>query len=268
MALAAADGRGRLVAIFHHTVNIDCAGWIVNIGADAPQSVCMAQVDSSSLESLFKTPIGSIVELSTCDNVIPVDLSQSLACIGSPNMWPLGENAVHAILEGSEGSWFDTDDGRMFGIPRLEAAGRALARWMRAAGNDPIDVTPRLEQSLEDLCGLGVGLTPAGDDAIIGMFAALCAAGIRIPPLPFITCTDGEILEKLTTDVSATSLRLAARGEFSLPIHVLFKAIAGEKQHDIAQAITNVRQWGATSGRDMLRGLGILAKCSQDKYIA
>jgi len=98
--------------------------------------------------------------------------------------------------------------------------------------------------------GLGPGLTPSFDDACIGLMAVCRAAG---KPAPF-TLTDFSA----TTDVSARYLRLAREGYFCEPLCMLAEALFGRgKRADVRRGVRRLAAYGATSGKDILRGVGV-----------
>jgi hypothetical protein len=101
------------------------------------------------------------------------------------------------------------------------------------------------------LAGLGIGLTPAGDDYLMG---AIYATWI-IKPIKTATNLAREIAESaapLTTSLSAALLRSAGRGEAGILWHKFFDALlAGE---DIELPITKLIAVGETSGADALAG--------------
>jgi hypothetical protein len=114
-------------------------------------------------------------------------------------------------------------DGRHIGLVRL-AGGRfsALATTTRA-----LDAVGAGE-AMSGLVGLGEGATPAGDDFLVGYFAALwaCAAATE-PRLAFLAALSrrvGQIASR-TGRVSRTYLEAAAEGEvserlFDLAMHI------------------------------------------------
>lgn len=86
------------------------------------------------------------------------------------------------------------------------------------------------------LVGWGPGLTPLGDDILVGYVAGRVLAGRRPPPL----------VSAGTTALSRTLLACAARGELPEPAHALLE------DGDAAPLLA----WGATSGKGLLLGLG------------
>jgi len=102
------------------------------------------------------------------------------------------------------------------------------------------------------LVGLGPGLTPSGDDVLVGIEAALHA--LAHPSAGFTTLAMGGVEER-TTAVAATLLRHAAAGEFAERLHTLLAALLGPDDATIPAAINRAVAWGATSGADCLVGV-------------
>ena len=91
---------------------------------------------------------------------------------------------------------------------------------------------PQSLNCLERLAGRGPGLTPLGDDILIGYIGAAALAGEDVSAL-------AERAAGKTTALSATLLRCAARGELPEPVHALFER--GE--------LEPLQHFGATSGK-------------------
>ncbi len=103
-------------------------------------------------------------------------------------------------------------------------------------------------ESVVELAGLGDGLTPAGDDWIMGCTLAAHIFASPIAPLLAITAAGR------TTALSATWLRAAARGECGEMWHSLFGAILEGDESAIYAAAAKIVQQGHTSGSDALAG--------------
>ena len=120
-----------------------------------------------------------------------------------------------------------------------------------ATANLPSSLT-----STRKLAGLGAGLTPSGDDFIMG---AVYAAWIIQPPE-----VAGVLVEKvantaapLTTSLSAAWLRSVGKGEAGILWHEFFDALITCK--DIQLPMTKLLSVGHTSGADALEGfMGLL----------
>lgn len=103
------------------------------------------------------------------------------------------------------------------------------------------------------LAGLGGGLTPAGDDFVLGVllaaWAGLYGAGAECQALPI-----AEAAAPRTTTLSAAYLRGAARGECSAYWHSLFAALLKTDGVELRQALATLLAVGHTSGADALAG--------------
>ncbi|MCL4863902.1 MAG: DUF2877 domain-containing protein [Caldilineaceae bacterium] len=105
------------------------------------------------------------------------------------------------------------------------------------------------------LAGLGPGLTPAGDDFLVGWMAALWLAGTWIGLEPGTICAAvGATAAPHTTRLSAAWLTHAAAGRFGEAWHTLAAALAHGSLNAIQSGLLRIRDTGVTSGRDALAG--------------
>lgn len=103
------------------------------------------------------------------------------------------------------------------------------------------------------LAGLGQGLTPSGDDFIMG---AIHAAWI-IHPLEVASGLAGEIANAsapLTTSLSAAWLKSAGKGEAGILWHEFFDALISGTMTAIQESMETILAVGETSGADALAG--------------
>ena len=160
-----------------------------------------------------------------------------------------------------------TLDGRKILLTESDFSGRCgrlrnvpeLCELERFCGNNPTGLTllpkGRMETAMRNLTcgeavcfiGLGPGLTPSYDDILVGFLAALAALGKKPP----FSITE-EALQR-TTDVSARYLRLAWEGYFGQVLTDLLRILG--KRENTEAALRNLARIGATSGRDMARGV-------------
>ncbi|CAN5509473.1 hypothetical protein BH10CHL1_BH10CHL1_18160 [soil metagenome] len=117
----------------------------------------------------------------------------------------------------------------------------------------------QIVQAAQQLAGLGPGLTPAGDDFLMGLMAALTlfqpALGQNLSSTAARVMI-GVAAAQQTTRLSAQWLQAAARGEFGVAWHQLAAALAKADQVSITQALRRILASGATSGADALAGFG------------
>ena len=115
----------------------------------------------------------------------------------------------------------------------------------------------KMADTLCQLIGLGIGLTPSGDDFLCGFLA-----GLRLS----LSESDRfrQILEKKicshlnrTNEISAAFLHCAVLGQFSAPIHLLINPDITVEQ--IYRAFSDI---GHSSGVDTLCGISTALSCS------
>jgi len=116
----------------------------------------------------------------------------------------------------------------------------------------------RVVRLVASLVGLGEGLTPAGDDFLVGLLAGLDGLALDAAKRHFVDAI-GLTLARLahrTTDVAAHFLRLAARGHYSEVLDCLRDALLCRHRCDLVEkALQGALDVGATSGADMVTGL-------------
>lgn len=122
--------------------------------------------------------------------------------------------------------------------------------------------------AVHELAGLGIGLTPAGDDFITG---ALCAAWIIHPPeiASLLAKATAETAALLTTSLSAAWLRSAGRGAAGILWHGCFDALVSGNMQDIQESMERILAVGETSGADALSGfMGVLMAYKEKELTA
>jgi len=103
------------------------------------------------------------------------------------------------------------------------------------------------------LLGVGLGLTPAGDDVLAGLLVGLWSFGQRAEPLRRAVLTG---LATGTTDLSAALLRCAARGESIPQVNQLLRTMSGSAwQGRLDQAMDDLVRVGHTSGTALATGV-------------
>ena len=103
------------------------------------------------------------------------------------------------------------------------------------------------------LLGLGMGLTPSGDDFLCGLLIAL-----HLPESPFaaqLPRLRAQVLAALaaTHAISAAFLRDAAAGQVSAPVQEFVAALCGKQA--LAPALEALVSLGHRSGYDLLSGI-------------
>jgi hypothetical protein len=127
-----------------------------------------------------------------------------------------------------------------------EPAGK-LVHGLRSRDEDLI------REGAAGLAGLGNGLTPAGDDWIMG---SLLGAYIHLDEgnASRAAAAAMDVIGNRTTALSTAMLRAAARGECSAPWHELLQAMQRAEPRAIGASVERVVARGHTSGADALAG--------------
>ena len=108
-----------------------------------------------------------------------------------------------------------------------------------------------LAASVRALVGAGAGSTPAGDDLLVGVCAALRSSGYNAEA-SLIAGAACDIAHR-TTRASRLYLRAAEAGRFSERVHLLAGSFA--HQADAAKIMKAIQRWGASSGLDLAAGM-------------
>ncbi|MBU8916952.1 DUF2877 domain-containing protein [Bacillus sp. FJAT-29953] len=116
----------------------------------------------------------------------------------------------------------------------------------------------RMSSALEhaiSIIGLGPGLTPSGDDFLVGLFTSFSMLNG-----PFYGrrsfCEDVVSKAKtLTNDISWMALQKASTGKVRESIILLLNALLGENEADLFLSLNKVLNIGSSSGTDIALGL-------------
>ena len=112
-----------------------------------------------------------------------------------------------------------------------------------------------IENEISGLLGLGIGLTPTGDDYLAGLSAILFVAGH--PAVKYRECFISALEKEKhkTTLLSAITLREAIEQRYRETIYrFIEQVVTGELNH-IQQSIHEIKKIGSSSGSDMLCGM-------------
>jgi hypothetical protein len=149
---------------------------------------------------------------------------------------PASESLVTAFIEG----------------PRNAAEYEAVNAWQDLGEALLIRDLDLIATHSRRFAGLGGGLTPAGDDFLMGAIYALWSPGAGLPSSLIDTIVSAAI--PYTTSLSIAWLKAASRGEAGLLWHKLVDAISSGEDRYVADATSKIAAVGHTSGEDALAG--------------
>jgi len=120
----------------------------------------------------------------------------------------------------------------------------------------------RVDDAVVACLGRGPGLTPSGDDVLVGALAASWSVGAidaeRSEDLAVALETQAR---RRTTDVSVEYLHYACRGMATGAVRALLTALADRDIASVIGAVARLRRFGHTSGMDTLLGIVIALTC-------
>jgi hypothetical protein len=189
------------------------------------------------------------------------DVAQRGAAVGDSMM--AGQATSHFLIATMESGGIPLDRDRGCGCVldglMAEATRGRLAALQEALGARPAAgqlLSGVLAEHIKCLVGFGEGLTPSGDDFLLGLLAASrFAPAAGRAPLETAVAEMLPTLAAATTRESSRMLEAAVAGHYPEPILGLLVAAAGNDPNGIRCWVGCLRELGATSGQDMLAGV-------------
>ena len=125
------------------------------------------------------------------------------------------------------------------------------------------------DEAIHALIGLGIGLTPSGDDYLVGLCAILLLPGHPAQRYREIFLSVLEKAQQKTTLLSAITLEAAINQRYRQVIGHLLDKLVHDECHLINDTINKIKQIGSSSGCDMLYGMAdacLLTSYFGEKY--
>lgn len=132
--------------------------------------------------------------------------------------------------------------------PGIEALARIVAHGLRA----PASVSADGAEEISALIGLGPGLTPSGDDVLLGALLALDA--LRLGAARDRLWQHCRPYLDRTNDISRAHLEAAARGYGAATLHAALHATIAGRVVGLDRVLAALRGIGQTSGQDGFTG--------------
>ena len=136
-------------------------------------------------------------------------------------------------------------------LERAQPVFNSLTDWLRQAMTAKSSFLPPNE--IINLLGLGPGLTPSGDDFLVGFLVALSIID-RQDLMSGICQIIQPLINELTGPISSLHILAAIDGEASEVLHKALNSILVGGRDEISQCINSVSVAGHTSGWDALAG--------------
>lgn len=249
LARLASRAGGVVHSVFRSSLNVLLPGILLHIGpASSGLSVLGISLPDEEAERLVcSTRVGGLVRLG--DGMLSVWRQGGMARISLRSLEVLPCRV--ARLRGAEVARLCgllqamSLEGRL-GIPptpEFERVAKSLSLGI-FAGEESLG-------SLRWLLGRGRGLTPSGDDVLVGYGIGSLMAGL---PNPFLGLA-GQLDLDCTTDVSAAYLRAMLDGFANYDYQTLAERLGRDDLEGTREVLERLLRYGATSGADGLFGM-------------
>lgn len=155
--------------------------------------------------------------------------------------------------------YYPTIEGREFNYDKLaknisftNTIIKINPSWKRGL-EDPIDIEK--DEFYKELLGKGPGLTPSGDDILVGFMAISRAMDKNRELVKDIKSFILNYGKERTTDVSYEYLYYATMNKFSKNIKAICESIINDNEKQVLESIYRLVKVGHTSGFDVLSGI-------------
>jgi hypothetical protein len=225
---------------------------VVSLGeggaSDAIEFDNLVDVDSPVLISSGSLAAGSLhIKTSGAPLWQPRPEWASLAAISLKQQ----TEVVWKLLDGSAPA--DSMAALLLGRPSQTYHQEAETAWTVLAKGLESSDGGLCERGAYRLAGLGPGLTPAGDDFLLGVMYAICSSAGNADSLCLVETIKDTAIPR-TTRLSAAWLEAGAHGEASSGWHSLVNALACQDTSEVEAAAALILPTGHTSGADALAG--------------
>ena len=159
-----------------------------------------------------------------------------------PQTFSLKASSAELLFESTQ--WFEPtfkNSNDKYVIDKLNAGADQLQHAL--INRHPI------KRSVEYLAGLGFGLTPSGDDYLLGVMASLW-----ITKNTHFLDEIARLSSQKTTSLSAAYLIAASKGDFAECWHDLVQSVLYQDPKTLRDSISEFMQIGASSGQDAMAG--------------
>jgi hypothetical protein len=270
------DGHRRLSvhSAFRTSVNVRAGRRLVNCSTgviSSPNGVEMTSGDLRRLQRLHRTTPGDVLEWRPLDRVMTsrtggvvsaatsttVIFDTALPTAHRRDLSVSAHDLVEHLARTRARTGLGWDWSALTTDPTLTAAADSLFGG-------------RVDEAVTYWVGRGPGLTPSGDDVLVGMVAALWFSGAIDPSsLASLRKLVESAANRLTTEISADYLHYACRGMVDGMVRDLLVALDRSNTVGVLNAVDRLSRHGHTSGLDCVLGVLIgLISASRAALIA
>jgi len=272
-----AGGRGTIHSVFRQACNIETAGGalvtlLIPGAGNLPHGIRCSSGSPSSFEALLRpgqAVLTSARAIQVPDAALSINLSGAHCWSGEIGQHRIDTRstqtrrrlaAVRSILKARADDGFAPIllHGAAKSAPLRDAMAKRLAACLpRLAIASAAADADGMAQALQPLVGLGPGLTPSGDDFIVGYLAALWCQSAHNAEVGASLAALAPALQALTPRTNLISRQFlvnAVEGQFSERLVDVVCALA-RPELDLSTRTADALRTGHSSGADSLVGL-------------
>lgn len=256
---------GIINTMFQHSFNIDFPDLLFHVGNESDSLSCTGiTLEDDTVDELLKytdvnDPVSFIkgkLYLYTKKEIRTIDLAPLKTVDLRIPQIKLDLNFLKKIIEKFNIIDFQND----WGLSDAYSPNKVIK--MLNESRDP----EQIMETLKFLYGRGRGLTPSGDDIIVGFASILSAFGFK--QLTLWNEQVKIILEsRATTDVSESYIRAVLENYTSKKMVQFLKVIRDKDEEQLASSLLDIQNFGHTSGTDTLLGMYAAFILLESKFI-
>lgn len=257
---------GLIHSVYRKTINIQLGDYLLALQADMSPVSPVSLITELGDESMKTLPVSPGLKVKVSPGTLSIygsvsiinfyfieaDVFESKLISESPQHL---QDMLKSVLDHSAADGFSTlftsscvkDGENSLGAELITAAAKnhltACSTYMQTADYE------KATEELVSLIGLGVGLTPSGDDFLCGVLAGLILTGNSDQTFTSILKKRIGMSLKNTNDISRTFLRCALSSHFSKPIKDLVYPAS------VQDILASFKAVGHSSGFDSLCGI-------------
>ncbi len=261
--------RGNIHTVFRNVLNIENeTGELFTLATaalgNAPNTLLVATDDFRIIRADVGTPVTVVDKALTIgDRMISLDGTAQWQCrIGgmplTPDKLRVNAAAVRQCLkaQGIAGGFLSSADGTPFQKATAQALTEAGERLVDAFGRRNY---PEASAAAARLIGLGPGLTPSGDDFLVGLMIVLRTlkvGGSSHSRMFDAFCHDIVAIARTNTNaISAITIAKAAKGEVRETVAIFLSSLCFGEGSGWEPGLHAVLNIGSSSGADIVWGI-------------
>ena len=266
-ALGSVSFDGQVHSVFKRVINIELSGGgLFTLAScdldDAPDTIIVDSADFSEMHVAAGQRVNTVGALMRVGPFLNVRFEGVKAWRGELPRYPADASLLRRNLNALTDHLQRAADA--VGMLRLAAGGNSFEHDVSAAlaARSARLCDALLRRNIDDahihaksMIGLGPGLTPSGDDYLVGLFAVL---NILRSPSQMLSCDCLEMIagaEFATNAISYAALSKSATGRIRATISELIERLLHGTETDFLAPLARVLDIGSTSGSDIVAGI-------------